>query len=117
MNERKEEAELCGRKVKYGMYNQLVKTARVTFDLPEDIPLKKWCLQRVTRKNRNVCVAHRGKASPMIQVEAHLVDIILQYAWMRQPITPKVGIALANSLIKGTSIEGEMLEWRKKSFP
>ena len=117
MKERKEEAELCGRKVKYGTYNQLVETARATYNLPEDVPLKKRCLQRVHRKSRNVCVAHRGKASPMIQVETHLVDIILQYARMRQPITPKVGIALANSMIKGTNIESEMLEWRKKSLP
>ncbi len=117
MKERKEEAASVGRKVKYGMYDELVRRARVTFNLPEDVPLKKRCLQRVNRKDRSVLVAHRGKVSPMIQVEAHLVDIILHYSRMRQPITPKVGLALANSMIKGTEIEQEMIEWRKKSLP
>jgi hypothetical protein len=36
---------------------------------------------------------------------------------MRQPITPKVGIALANSLVKGTEIEREVRDWRKKGLP
>jgi hypothetical protein len=87
------------------------------FNIPEDIPLKECCLQRVNRKNRNVVVAHRGTSSPMVEVEAHLVDIILHYSRMRQPITPKVGIALANSLVIGTEIEHEVRDWRKKSLP
>jgi hypothetical protein len=119
MKQKKEEAASVGRKVKYGTYDGLVENARVRFNLPEDvlIPVKRRCLQRVNRKNRSVLVAHRGKISPMVQVEAHLVDIILNYSRMRQPITPKVGLALANSMIKGTEIECEMIEWRKKSLP
>jgi hypothetical protein len=64
-----------------------------------------------------VIVAQCGKISPMINVEAHLVDIILHYSMMRQPITPTVGIALANSMIKGTEIESEMKQWWKMSSP
>jgi len=45
------------------------------------------------------------------------IDIILHYAMMRQPITPKVGIALANSMIKGTEVEREMKRWHKISLP
>jgi hypothetical protein len=41
MKERKEAAASVGRKVKYGTYDELVHRARVTFNLPEDVPLKK----------------------------------------------------------------------------
>jgi hypothetical protein len=117
IKEQKEQAQLVGTKAKYGSYNEIVKRARVMFDIPEDIPLKKRCLQRVSKPSRNVVVAHRRKVSPMLEVEAHLADIIIQAARIRQPITPKIGIALANSLVKGSIIEKEVLSWRAKSLP
>jgi hypothetical protein len=117
MKERKEEAASVGRKVKYGMYDELVRRARVTFNFPKDVPLKKRCLHPVNRKDRSVLVAHHGKISPMIQVKAHLVDIILHYSRMQQPITPKVGLALVNSMIKGAEIEQEMIMAKKKNLP
>jgi hypothetical protein len=44
----------------------------------------------------------------------NLVDIILHYSQMQQPITPKAGLALTNPMIKGTELECEMIEWQKK---
>ena len=55
---------------------------------------------------------HVGSTSPMLQVEAHLLDLILKLAAMNQLITPTEGLALANSLTKGTSMK-EKLEWKK----
>jgi len=48
----------------------------------------------------------------MLQVEAHLLDIILKLAAMNQPITPTEGLALANSLIEGTSMKEKLKEWK-----
>jgi len=49
----------------------------------------------------------------MLQVEAHLLNIILKLAAMNQPITPTEGLALANSLIEGTSMKEKLKEWKK----
>jgi hypothetical protein len=58
MKEEKEEAASVGKRVQYECYDEIFKKkARVMFNLPEDIPLKERCLQRVNRKNRNVVVA------------------------------------------------------------
>ena len=62
-------------------------------------------------------MAHGGKVSPMSWVEVHLVDVIMTMASMQQPIMPKLGITLANSMVKGTDAEHEINEWQKKSFP
>jgi len=49
----------------------------------------------------------------MLQVKAHLLDFILKLAAMNQPITPTKGLALANSLIKGTSMKEKLKEWKE----
>ena len=51
----------------------------------------------------------------MRAVEVHLLDVILQLTVMHQPIMPTEAIELANSLIKGTVTEQEVLSWKKKS--
>ena len=56
---------------------------------------------------------HVGSTSPMLQVEAHLLDLILKLAAMNQLITPTEGLALANSLIEGTSMKEKLKEWKK----
>jgi hypothetical protein len=50
INKRKEESKLAGTRAKYGSYNEVIKRARVMFDIPDEIPLKKRYLQRVNKK-------------------------------------------------------------------
>ena len=59
---------------------------------------------------RQILEIHVGSTSPMLQVKAHLLDIILKLAAMNQLITPTEGLALANSLIEGTSMKEKLKE-------
>ena len=56
----------------------------------------------------------RGLQSPMLEVEPYLVELIIKLADMRAPITTSQDLQLANSLIKGTSVEEKVIEWKKK---
>jgi hypothetical protein len=50
----------------------------------------------------------------MIDIEPYLVEIIGQLASMRVPITCKEGLSLANSIIKSTTCEESVAEWKAK---
>jgi hypothetical protein len=84
------------------------------FNVPDDILLKERCRQHVSRRHRQILVAHKGTPSPMLRVEAHIIDIFVQYSRMPQPITPEVGIALANSLVKGTEVHESIAQTKKR---
>jgi hypothetical protein len=43
-----------------------------------------------------------------------MVELIIKLADMRAPITTSQGLQLANSLIKGTSVEEKVIKWKKK---
>jgi hypothetical protein len=55
---------------------------------------------------------HVGQSTPMAEVEPYLVQLIIQLADMRTPITTVQGQELANSLISGTNVENEIMEWK-----
>jgi hypothetical protein len=59
----------------------------------------------------------KGAYSPMLEVEPYLVELIIKLAEMRTPITTSQGLQLANSLIKGTSVEEQVIKWKKKYLP
>jgi hypothetical protein len=50
----------------------------------------------------------------MAVFEPYLVEIIVQLVRMRCPITVGTGLHLANSLIKGTTIARDLVEWKLK---
>jgi hypothetical protein len=43
----------------------------------------------------------------MLEAEPYLMELIIKLADMRTPITTSQGLQLANSLIKGTSVDGK----------
>ena len=51
----------------------------------------------------------------MVRIEPIVVEIILQMARLRQCLCPSKGLQLVNSLIKGTDIQKELIEWKKKN--
>jgi len=54
--------------------------------------------------------------SPMNDIEHYLVELIGQLENMRAPISCRQGLALANSIISGTSHESRVIAWNKKSI-
>ncbi len=54
----------------------------------------------------------QGTSSPMLGIEPHLIELIIQLACMRFPINVTSGLQLANSHIAGTLIAEKLVEWR-----
>ena len=69
------------------------------------------------KKNRKVVAAGRGKISPLIGIEAHFVDIILQLSAMRQPLSASSALSVINSLVDNYNMQKEIIEWKKKCLP
>ena len=55
--------------------------------------------------------------TPLQRIEPLIVEIILQMARICQCLCPSKGLQLVNSLIKGTKIQGELVEWKKTNAP
>jgi hypothetical protein len=56
-----------------------------------------------------------GQSTPMAEVEPYLVQLIVQLANMRTPITAAQGLELAKSLISGTNVENEIMDWKSNN--
>ncbi|MFN9978796.1 MAG: hypothetical protein ACK53Y_02720, partial [bacterium] len=53
----------------------------------------------------------------MIALEAHFLDLILELAAMRQPVTATDAINLINSMITTSNLSEDIIEWKKKHLP
>ena len=54
-----------------------------------------------------------GQVSQLERIEPIIVNIIVQLAQMRQCLTPNKELILVNSLIAGTRIQSELVQWKK----
>jgi hypothetical protein len=66
------------------------------------------------KPGRKQVTADRGNVSPLIFVEAHFLDIILNLAAMRQPLTASGALNLINSLISSRNLQDHVIEWKEK---
>ena len=69
-----------------------------------------------TRVLKNSLIyTHAGQCSPLQKIEPVLVQIIVQMARIRQPLTPNEGLQLVNSLTDCMTIQqGELIQWKQK---
>jgi hypothetical protein len=71
-------------------------------------------------KKRKLKCTHHGPLSPMHEVEAHLLKVILLHGAMHQPVRCGEGLELANSIIEDTMTQLQMIQWKQlhlgKSF-
>ena len=78
--------------------------------MPDTIVLSKETAQTQIKEGQQILVMHVGSTSPVLQGKVHLLNLILKLAAMNQLITPTEGLALANSLINGTSLKEKLKE-------
>ena len=69
-----------------GTYDKIIKEAEQKFEVDEGSISKLTLLSRL-REGRKTVAAGRGHVSPLIGLEAHFVDVMLQLSSMRQPLT------------------------------
>jgi len=75
-------AKGSGDKVPKGTYDKIIKEAEEKYSLEEGSISKHRVLMQLLEERKTI-TGGKGHASPMIGVEAHLVDVILQLASMR----------------------------------
>ena len=98
-----------------GTYDKIVKKVEEKFSLKEGSLNKQTLLTRV--KRGNLSATGRGLNSPMIALEAHFLDTILELAAMRQPVTTTDAVSLINSMVSTSNLSNEIVEWKKKHLP
>ena len=114
----KKRSELkVGKRLSSRCIENIIDTNKKEFNVPENFKVHRQTIYSRLRRNNPVC-EHRGPNSPMLDVEEVIVAIASQKAQMNQPITPKEGLELANSLIAGTPVEKEIRKFHryKKMF-
>ncbi len=66
------------------------------------------------KPGRKVITAGRGNVSPLITIEAHFLDMLLQLAAMRQPLTARGALNMINSMISSSNLQQYVTEWKQK---
>jgi hypothetical protein len=88
-----------------------MRTASTKFDAPL-ADLNRETATRYAQINCKLMCTHRGPLTPMIEVEAHLLKVMLLRGTMRLPVSCAEGLELANSLIEGTVSQFQLVEWK-----
>jgi hypothetical protein len=96
-----------------GLLDAIIGKAKLNHGVDEEIVILKDTIRK--RLKRGSTNGHVGQSIPMAEVEPYLVQLIIQLANMRTPITAAQGLELANSLISGTDVENEIMDWKSNN--
>ena len=92
-----------------GLLDEIIKKSMLKHGVEEGVIIDKNTVRQWLKRGSKH--GHVGQTTPMLAVEPYLVELFIQLANMRTPITSTQGLQLANSLISGTKIEEESVEW------
>lgn len=69
------------------------------------------------RQKRNVVVLnpHAGHSSLLYSAEPDFITTLVQMAKIRQSLTPIQSVNLINTIIKGTQVQRNLVEFKKKN--
>jgi hypothetical protein len=96
-------------------YAEIAKQTEKKFSLKKGSLNKETLLTRV--KRGKLSTAGRRLNSPLIALEAHFLDMILELAAMCQPVTLMDALALINSIISTSNLSDAIVAWKKKHLP
>ena len=110
----KKEQEKCkkqGETLPNGWLKSTIERVSSKRGLP---PGTKIPLSTIRSRKQAVVLTEHGPTTPMHQVEPHLVTLILAMAQARRCMGASECLALANDLIRGTEVEKQIIESKKK---
>jgi len=90
-------------RLRKGSLNEIIDLAKKKYSVPDSIIISTQTMRQRLKRGKNN--GHAGHKSPMEDVEPYLVELIKKLAEMRTPVTTAQGLELANSLIKGKTVE------------
>ncbi len=100
-------------RVQKGTYKEVIEKTEKQFGLETGSIKMDTVLARL-KQGRKLISGGRGNVSPLIAVEAHFLEVILQLASMCQPLTAAGSINLINSMILSNNLQDEVAAWKKK---
>jgi hypothetical protein len=101
--------------VRKGAYAMIIDEVSLMFQIERE-ELHLHTIRRRMYNDHCLQVSHLGSMSPMEDIESHIVAFILQIENMKKPMSASEGLHLANSLIKGTIYQDNVIEWKKKKL-
>ena len=110
----KERKEQKKKKMKKGRLQEIIKEVREQNNIPEDITINVATIQQRCRRKRTQ-VYCSGPPPPLGPIEDRLIATMLLLCRIRQPVTPSQAISLANSMIKDTPVQQQLIEFKRKS--
>ena len=111
-----EKKSLGKKRLRAGRLDEIISEVKKRNGLPDDYVINKSTIRQRLKKKQNlmVYVDHPGHASPLSQIEPEIVAVLIQMAQIRQCLTPSQAIHLINSMIKGTPIQKELIQFKEK---
>jgi len=112
-SESRKRARSRNTRTKKGELTSIINECKAKHSIPDNIKIEPECIRsRVKRGKHHGGIS--GNTSPMVEIEPYLVELMQQLEKMRVPISCRQGLALANSIISGTSHEARVLAWKEK---
>jgi len=111
--QRRKQARASRSRVKKGELTAIIQLCKAKNSIPEKNVIQPECV-RTRAKRKTFKGGISGNTSPMIDIEPYLVELIGELEKMRVPISCRQGLALANSIISGTSHESRVIAWKQK---
>jgi hypothetical protein len=96
-------------RVNKGTYQSIVKQAEKKFCLDEGAIKLATVVNRL-RSGRRIVAAGRGNVSPLVAAEAHFLEVILELANMRQPVTASGAMNIINSMIASSELQEDVIQ-------
>ena len=97
-----------------GTLKSIIARAKKTYNVQDHIRISESTIRSRCRRDCVQPLVQQGTSSPMLGIEPHLVELIIQLARMRCPINVTAALQLANSLIAGTPIAEQLAKWKLK---
>ena len=111
-----EKKALGKKRLRVGRLDEIIRDVKRRNGLPKDLVISKAAIrQRLKKKGKMmVYVGHGGHTTPLQRIESEIVSVLIQMARIRESLTPSQAIQLINSMIVGTSVQRELVEFKDK---
>jgi hypothetical protein len=101
--------------VKNGVFEQIKNDVIQKKNLPDNFNFTyNTCIKRINRGKHESSITH-GPKSPLHAMEKDLVELLILLGATGCPLTPPQVILLANSLIRDTPLQQDLIKWKKKN--
>ena len=99
---------------KPGYLTSLITEIKVKNNVPEDVIISEGSIRQRIKRGNLYTNGGRGPDSPLLALEPTIVKTIIQISRIRQCITPSTGLKLVNSIIEGTQVQNDLIQFKSK---